>query len=514
MKLNPVIQKKIVHELNHGHSYRQIAKKIRVSPTTVAVLAKKLTEINIPAQELLILSNQEFTDTLQTTIARNIENCKPIPEFDYIHDQMKIRDMTLKQLWIEFKERVVNCVSYSRFAFLYRKWQKKLHPCMRQHFVAGQTLLVDFCGRTMPIHDVKTGKIRNVQIFVSVLGSSSFITVVAAETQQTHDWLKCFTTTFERIGGVPREIITDNLKAAVIRTGRNGTKFNKTFEQFAEYHDFSIFNTRPRAPKDKGLVEVCVQIIQRAVLVKLRNRKFFSLEELQKALDIEVSRINQGTTKRFSESRWDRFQRYEKSKLRDLPIHPYPFLNWIFQQTVSEFYQFTINGNIYSVPHTFIGKKIDIGITNNEVQFFYENEKIASHSLLVGSGEASILEEHMPANHRLYKALSPASIKQWAKPLGDSVYAFVEQILNKSKHLSRNIKSLNKLRDYILENKLDAVINQACEYALRYKMLAVTDLLFILRNKRYIQTIDISQKVSSITHTNLRGASYFAGTTI
>lgn len=511
MKLNPVIQKKILAGLGEGHSFRQIAKRMQVSPTTVTVLANKLKEIDIPINELLLLSNQEFVDILQTGIARNIENCKPTPEFDYINDQMKIRDMTLKQLWIEFKESVVNCVSYSRFAYLYRKWLKKLHPSMRQHFRAGQTLLVDFCGKTMQIHDITNDKVRNVQIFVAVLGASSLIIVIAVETQQTQDWLKCFTATFDRLGGIPKEIITDNLKAAVIKTGRNGTVFNKTFEQFADYHNFAILNTRPRTPKDKGLAEVSVQIIQRSVLVKLRDRKFFSLDELQKALDVEVDRINRGITKRFPESRRDRFERFEKSKLLTQPKHPYPFTKWIFQQRVSEFYQFTVDGNIYSVPHIFIGKKLDIGITSREVRFFYENELIGSHSLLIGHGEASILDEHMPANHRLYNTLSPVSIKQWAKSLGSFVYEFVEKILSKSKQLARNINSLNKLRDYILEHKLDSVLNQACEYALKYKLLAVTDLLYVLKNKRYIQIIDSNQMIAPSTHINLRGANYFAG---
>ena len=191
MKLNVVNQKKIVVELVKGYSFRQIAKNLHVSPSTVSILATKLKEVSIPVNELLLLTNEEFIDVLQTRTSKNIENCKSLPEFDYINDQMKIRDMTLKQLWIEFKERVKNCVSYSRFAYLYRRWLKKLHPCMRQNFTAGQTLLVDFCGKTMPIHDINSGKVRNVQIFVGVLGASSLITVIAVETQQTCDWLKC-----------------------------------------------------------------------------------------------------------------------------------------------------------------------------------------------------------------------------------------------------------------------------------------------------------------------------------
>lgn len=73
---------------------------MHVSPSTVSILATKLKEVSIPVNELLLLTNEEFIDVLQTRTSKNIENCKSLPEFDYINDQMKIRDMTLKQLWI------------------------------------------------------------------------------------------------------------------------------------------------------------------------------------------------------------------------------------------------------------------------------------------------------------------------------------------------------------------------------------------------------------------------------
>lgn len=143
MKIPVVIQRKNFEFLTQGNTHRQIAKKVKVSPTTVGTIAKKLNEIQLPAIEVLALSNQEFIDTVQTGVVKNIERCKPIPDFIDIHDQMKIRDMTLKQLWLEFKVMQSDCVSYSRFAKLYKQWLKKLHPSMRQHFTAGKTLLVD-----------------------------------------------------------------------------------------------------------------------------------------------------------------------------------------------------------------------------------------------------------------------------------------------------------------------------------------------------------------------------------
>lgn len=510
MKISIMIQKKIVALLTQGLTHRQIARRVQVSPTTVGCLVHKVKQTPTPPDELLGLDHQQFQSTLQTNQTQKTERLKPIPDFNYIHDQMTIRDMTLKQLWLEFKEVQPDAVSYSRFVRLYKVWKKSLHSSMRQHFIAGQTLLVDFCGKTMPIHDMYSNKVRYVQIFVAVLGSSSFIHTVASETQQTEDWLKCFQKTFYTLGGVPKEIITDNLKAAVIKVSRHGSQLNRAFEQFADYHHFAILNTRPRSPQDKGLVEVSVQIVQRSVLAKLRNRKFFSLDELQKALDIEMELLNKKATQRFKESRWDRFIRLEKDQLQPLPSHTYPFIQWIFQQTVSEFYQFTVLGNIYSVPHQYIGKKLDIGITEHEVQFYYENELITSHPRCFGQDELCIIEAHMPENHRLYHHLSPASIKQWATSLGSSVSQFVENILNKPKNLAKNIKSLNRLREYITDHQLENILDQGCQYALQYKISSVTDLIYILQNKKFLVSSN-SKKLPSMIHGNLRGADYFNG---
>jgi len=130
--------------------------------------------------------------------------------------------------------------------------------------------------------------------------------------------------------------------------------------------------------------------------------------------------------------------------------------------------------------------------------------------LLKGNGETSIIKEHMPLNHRLYNSLSPASIKIWAKAHGQYTYMFIEKILSKSKHLARNIHSLNKLRDYVFEKQVESELNEACRYALKHDLLSVTDLLYVLKNKRYvsIQT-DENQSLIPVIHNNLRGAEYF-----
>jgi transposase len=82
--------------------------------------------------------------------------------------------VTLQLLWEE--HRAVHPVGYgySRYCELYRAWEARLSPTMRQSHVAGERLFVDYAGTTLEVIDTSTGEAMTVQLFVAVLGASSF----------------------------------------------------------------------------------------------------------------------------------------------------------------------------------------------------------------------------------------------------------------------------------------------------------------------------------------------------
>ncbi|MGQ0517245.1 IS21 family transposase, partial [Bacillus sp. D-CC] len=86
--------------------------------------------------------------------------------------------------------------------------------------------------------------------------------------------------------------------------------------------------TRPRHPKDKGLVEVSVQIVQRSVLASMRNQKFFSIDELNQAIQQKMDLINRKTTRRFTISRYEQFLALDSKDLNPLPLYPYELCTW------------------------------------------------------------------------------------------------------------------------------------------------------------------------------------------
>jgi hypothetical protein len=96
---------------------------------------------------------------------------------------------------------------------LYREWTGRLMLILRQVHTAGERLFVDFAGHTMEVIDAATGEIQRAEIFVAVLGASSFIYAEATGSQALADWIGAHVKALNAIGGVPRQIVSDNLKA-------------------------------------------------------------------------------------------------------------------------------------------------------------------------------------------------------------------------------------------------------------------------------------------------------------
>jgi transposase len=144
----------------------------------------------------------------------------------------------------------------------------------------------DYAGQTVEIVDPETGEIHHAQIFVAVLGASSLIFATVSFSQRLPYWIagQCLALGF--FGGVPKCIVCDNLKAGVVKPLWFEPTLNPTFAAMAEHYDTTIPPTRVRRPRDKAKVVVAVQIVERWILARLRNRRFFSLAELNRAISV------------------------------------------------------------------------------------------------------------------------------------------------------------------------------------------------------------------------------------
>ena len=140
---------------------------------------------------------------------------RPEPDWALLARELKRPGVTLSVLWEEYRQVHPEGYGYSRFCELYRHFEQRLSPVMRQEHVAGDKAFVDYSGKKVPIADPKTGEIREAEIFVGVLGASNYTYAEATWTQQLPDWIASHVRMFDFYQGVPRLLVPDNLKSGV-----------------------------------------------------------------------------------------------------------------------------------------------------------------------------------------------------------------------------------------------------------------------------------------------------------
>ena len=377
----PMRKVREVLRLRHalGVSERQIAVTVGVSRSTVGEYLRRAAVIGItwPMPEGLDdgeLERRLFTPPIfEPTLAR------PLPDWSYVHRELKRRGVTLLLLWQEYRAAHADGYGYSRFCDLYRVWRGSISPTMRHAHGPAEKLFVDFAGDTVPIFDAATGMERQAHIFVAVLGASNYTYAEARCTEGLADWIGAHVNALAAIGGVPNAIVCDNLKAGVTATSRYEPGINRTYQELAEHYNTAILPARPRKPRDKAKVEVAVQIVQRFVLARLRNRRFFSLVELNAAIRECVADLNAKIMRKLGASRNELFAEIDRPALKALPLAPYAYAEWKKCRVAPDYHD-EIADHYYSVPSRLIRQELEARITDSTVEILHKGTRVASHA--------------------------------------------------------------------------------------------------------------------------------------
>ncbi|MCO3750534.1 IS21-like element IS1491 family transposase, partial [Pseudomonas aeruginosa] len=232
--------------------------------------------------------------------------------------------------------------------------------------------------QTVPVIDRHSGEIRQAQVFVAVLGASSYTFAEATWSQQLPDWLGSHTRCFAFLGGVPEIVVPDNLRSAVSKAHRYEPDINPSYRDLAEHYGVAVVPARARKPRDKAKAEVGVQVVERWILAALRNRQFFSLDELNSAISVLLERRNQRPFKKLPGSRQTAFDSLDRPALRPLPEQPYVYAEWK-KARVHIDYHVEVDGHYYSVPYQLVKKQLEVRLTARTVECFHANQRVASH---------------------------------------------------------------------------------------------------------------------------------------
>lgn len=430
------------------------------------------------------------------------------PDFFHIHQELKRKGVTLQLLWAEYIEaHGDHGYRYSQFCHRYRQWSARQRRSMRQLHRAGEKVFIDYCGPTVEIVERHSGELRHAQIFVAVLGASSYTFAQATWTQALRDWIASHQRMLGFFGGVPELLVPDNLKAAVSQADRYAPRINPTYAEMAAHYQTAVLPARPYKPKDKAKAEAAVLLVERWILARLRHQTFFSLAELNRAIATLLPDLNDRAFQGQSASRRSLFDTLDRPALRPLPATPYIHAEW-HQARPGIDYHIEVDKRLYSVPHALVGQKLDVRLTDWTVEVLHKGQRVASHPRL-DRGRYATLTEHMPKSHQAHRDWSPGRFVNWARDIGPSTAAVVEGQLNNRPHPEHGYRACLGLLQLSRRYSRSRLEN-ACARALALRADTYRSIANILKQGLDQQPLANDTDPPELPlHANVRGAHYY-----
>jgi transposase len=507
-KLKEILRLKYEAQL----SLRQIALSLSLS---VGVISKYLHRAEAAGLGWPLppdLSEQALTKLLQPPRAVfSNSSAMAEPDFEQIASELKQKGMTRQLLWEEYAEDFPdNHYSYSRFTVLFRQWRQKQQLSMRQTHRAGEKLFVDYCGPTLPVVNPDSGEIREAQVFVAVLGASSYTYAEATWSQALPDWIGSHVRAFEFYNGVTQIVVPDNLRSAVNKACRYDPVINPSYAQMAQHYGVAVIPARPYKPKDKSKVEVGVQLVERWIMMRLRKQVFYTLASLNIAIRALLDELNRKPFKKRSGSRLSQFQQIDRPALKPLPDSAYAYRH-IKKARVHLDYHIEYENHYYSVPYQLVKEEVFVHAGDTTLAIFYQGKQVALHPRSHLKGGHTTDPAHMAKAHRKHQEWSPQRFLHWATSIGPHTEVVIRHQLESRRHPEHGYRAclglLNLTKKYG-KQRLEAACKRAQHIGgMQYKNIA--SILNKSLDKLPLENETTEPCTLPLLHDNVRGPGYY-----
>ena len=420
---------------NERRSQHEIAVSLSIGKTTVREYLHRLRSSGLCSwAEIEPLEESEIERRLGFLSAITHRKQNVMPDFAYIHREMAKRHVTLMLLWTEYLEtRGDGGYGYTQFRTHYNRWCGKLSVVMRQTHKAGEKTFIDYSGDGLCLTDPQTGLQTKAELFIAVLGASSYTFAEATVSQSSPDWISSHVRMSEYFGGVSEIWVPDNLKSGINKADRYEPLLNESYRDCASHYGTCVIPARAQKPRDKAKVEVGVLVAQRWILARLRNRIFISLQEMNEAIWECLEILNNRKMRHVNKSRRELYDELDRPQLKPLPSARYEYAQWK-KATVNIDYHISYDHHRYSVPYQLVHESLDARATSTVVEVFHRGKRVASHRRSYKKGGFTTSTEHMPKSHREHAEWTPQRVISWSKTIGPNTGLLVEKILSMKKH--------------------------------------------------------------------------------
>lgn len=502
---------RIIELYTEGFSIKRIGRTTGISKNTVK---KYLRRYNLEKEGLSKDCQDKSSENLlgikhQQEIERDNRLQEQLPR---LVKELKRDGVTRHLLWEEYKASDPEGYSYSRFCKKVNSFKAQQDVTLRLEHKNGYALSVDFAGKKLFWIDKDTGEVHYCEILVCTLPASGYTFAYALPSQKQEDFVHGLNEALRYIGGLPKVILSDNLKSFVVKSDRYEPTFNELSQQLASYYGIELQATRSGKPKDKAHVERHVAIVYNQIYGPLRDQEFYSITALNSAIHKQLNFLNEKNYQSKDYSRKDKFEE-EKEALKPLPSSLFQ-IKKSTRAKVQRNYHVILgeDKHQYSVSYQYVGQQTEVVYTRDTVEIYLRTTRIAVHQRDRRSHGYSTLSIHMPEKHVKYleqKGWDAAYFKSQAQRIGpNTVWAITTMLDSKSLIEQTYSACLGVLR---LAKKYTAQrLEQACTKARTTHRVNYQILSNILKNNMdKIKRDHQNELFKIIDHENIRGSDHY-----
>jgi len=491
-------------------SVRKIARALNVSRPVVAQYIRDFNASSLTYEQIKGMADSQFLALFEKQRNKKCSKYEELSKlFPYFVTELKKTGVTLMILWNEYQNEHPGGYNYSQFCYHFQVWRNASKITMHIEHKAGDKMFVDYAGDRLTIVNRRTGKEQPVEVFVAILGASQLTYAEASFSQKSEDWIRSNERAFIFFGGVTQAIVPDNLKSGVTRSDKYEPGINPMFDDFAEHYRTVVLPARVRRPQDKALVENAVRLVYQRIYAPLRNRTFWSLNELNEAIWDLLEKHNNTPFQRLHTSRRELFERVEKQVLKPLPMERYA-IKQCKELTVQLNYHVELreDRHYYSVPWQLKGKCVRVIYDDRNVAIYYDNIRIIQHKRDLTPNDYTTLPAHMPPDHQYYAKWTPERFIKWGQSIGDDVAEMIRVVLKSRKHPEQAFKTCMGILNLVKEHEPDR-LNKACERALGFGFHSYRRIKNILDRGLEEEKLEDSMELPVSSHENIRGSQYY-----
>jgi transposase len=507
--MSQIKQLLLLHQQGKGIKF--IARSLPLSKNTVKAYLAKTALLPLSIEQLLSLADPllEAKYHAGSPAYKDTRFDHFKQKLDYFAKELKGVGVNRRLLWEEYKKEYPQGYGYSQFCFHLSQQLLARKPTMILTHKAGEKLFIDFAGKKLSYIDKDSGEVIYCQVFAACLPYSDYSFAMAVPSQSIEDFLYALRCCMEELSGVPKVLVPDNLKSAIVKASPYEPDINRAMEDFANHYGTVVIPARVRKPQDKALVENGVKLIYSRVYAKLRHQQFFDLASLNKAIKEKIKEHNQTRMQKKPYCRQEKFLADEKHLLGPLPDYSFELKHYRELKVAQNNHIYLAQDkHYYSVPYTYIGMQVKVIYTRSLVHIYSKGEQIALHVRDYRMGSYTTNKEHLCSHHRHYLERSPEYYLKKAQGKSEEFYRLIVLLFQQKRYpeqLYRTCDGLLRLQSKISEESF----RKACLIAIEHGNYTYRFMRNLLENNMVHGQEQVIERPLP-EHGNIRGKDYFS----